>query len=813
MVVAKQPLHLSELSNALGIRENSEDYSPKRIRKAALIESLCSHLVIFDRTVKGRENDPLLKFAHKSVKDFFLEDPLVLNVTKSLHPFFVNLEAGNLEIGRACVTYLSYDRYQNPQVHHNVFFDNDPDGEHAFLKYAATFWFWHLINTDHSRSLFDFVEKFIRSPAFWTCIAVQCKIAPHLFAPLMEAKHGHYHLGQGYSGGCNSNEAVSFSFPLPDWLEEYSPSGPIIVQEFLAFIKEWHPVLTSCPQAINQCLTKVSGCGTYPCRNPFECKGIRAINLLHTEVRSGNSSNVSLQNLQLERSSLSVLAIEQQESSLGRLIIVRRTEIASEKPSSKEVARKQMCTLESSVCDLQISFDAGVEQISIWSLDLISLRLVQHPGSTQKVFTPTDLTEGIKAAVKTGSTTPWTIGLKDTNRTAYGNVISYHCTKNARAVRDESDSGYGASVTDSNSDLDQDQDSDADLDEDVKDIALPVDYHCLVLAYQEGTPMWFSWQTDAGMELQVVHANHPIKPIAVWSHSSHELRTADLRTGRIEAGILPEPVDIQLRSAAAVRKGKTKLRSHLISVTDALLPEFHFSSDGKILYYLLCTFVDGGVGSTCSVSVSSFNFINGLDNVEDMQRSQPAQHITYQLNKPVDDLCAPYILTHWSSTHLYIALPPLSYNPKIVRFALTPTNISDSPSSAFQTLNSHVYFPLSAPSRNPKLFMHSTTEVSDDPDSRPSERLILALDQHCSLEPNEKNTHSTLPPVLMTWSTSEGSSWRDWEPELDDRSPECKTDIRAYDMLRGTFVDSEQRFSIPIRSGLDWTKKAFVSCA
>jgi hypothetical protein len=196
-----------------------------------------------------------------------------------------------------------------------------------------------------------------------------------------------------------------------------------------------------------------------------------------------------------------------------------------------------------------------------------------------------------------------------------------------------------------------------------------------------------------------------------------------------------------------------------------------------------------------------------------MQRSQPAQHITYQLNKPVDDLCAPYILTHWSSTHLYIALPPLSHNPKIVRFALTPTDISNSPSSSFQTLNYHVYFPLSAPSRNPKLFMHSGTEVSDDPDSRPSERLILALDQHCSLEPNEKNTHSTLPPVLMTWSTSEGSSWRDWEPELDDRSPECKSDIRAYDMLRGTFVDSEQRFSIPIRSGLDWTKKAFVSCA
>ena len=81
VVVAEQPLHLSELSDALGIRENL-DYSPKRIPKKALIESLCSHLVIFDRTDRGSETDPLLKLAHKSVKDFFLQDPHSLNVAE-----------------------------------------------------------------------------------------------------------------------------------------------------------------------------------------------------------------------------------------------------------------------------------------------------------------------------------------------------------------------------------------------------------------------------------------------------------------------------------------------------------------------------------------------------------------------------------------------------------------------------------------------------------------------------------------------------------------------------------------------------------
>jgi hypothetical protein len=228
---------------------------------------------------------------------------------------------------------------------------------------------------------------------------------------------------------------------------------------------------------------------------------------------------------------------------------------------------------------------------------------------------------------------------------------------------------------------------------------------------------------------------------------------------------------------------------------------------------MLCTFVDSEVGSTCSMSVSTFDFVNGLDDVQDLRRSQPAQHITYQLSKPVKDLCAPYILTHWSSTHLYIALPSLSCNPKIVRFALEPTDISCTTSSAFQTLNSQVYFPSSAPFRNPKLFVHSTTDAVDDAKPKPSECLILTLDQHFSLEPNDQNAHSVLPPVIMRWSISETRRWRDWEPGLDDRSPEFQNGISAYNMLRGTFVDSEQRFSIPIRSGLDWRKKAFVSCA
>jgi hypothetical protein len=42
---------------------------------------------------------------------------------------------------------------------------------------------------------------------------------------------------------------------------------------------------------------------------------------------------------------------------------------------------------------------------------------------------------------------------------------------------------------------------------------------------------------------------------------------------------------------------------------------------------------------------------------------------------------------------------------------------------------------------------------------------------------------------------------------------ELRADGDLYDMLRGSFVDEDKRFNVPVRSGLDWTRKGFVSCA
>jgi hypothetical protein len=241
----------------------------------------------------------------------------------------------------------------------------------------------------------------------------------------------------------------------------------------------------------------------------------------------------------------------------------------------------------------------------------------------------------------------------------------------------------------------------------------------------------------------------------------------------------------------------------------------HFSPDGRTLYYLLCSFTDAAVGSVCSLSVSSFNFPSNADELgEDLTRSNLNEHITYHIAKSVQEISPAFILTHWTTEYLYVALPILSSRPKIVRLALNPTGRPNAPSTKFQTLQHPLYFPGSTHYRNPRLCIQTSTKLSSKTKSNaPIEQLILALDPDPTPKSEEQSVKCISSPTLMIWSISGINSWRDWEKGIDGQSAELQTTQSKYDILRGSFVDSENCFSIPIRSGLDWTKKAFVSCA
>lgn len=207
--------------------------------------------------------------------------------------------------------------------------------------------------------------------------------------------------------------------------------------------------------------------------------------------------------------------------------------------------------------------------------------------------------------------------------------------------------------------------------------------------------------------------------------------------------------------------------------------------------------------------MSSFHFPDNVDTLQDLNRSHLKQHITHQMPKHVKELSPNFILTHWTPDYLYLALPVLSSNPKIVRLALGPP-APNPPSFGFKTLQHPIYFPTSTPHRNPRFYIHSLKSTGL---SRSPQYLVLALDPDIPAKSDQKQTGTVPSPVLIIWSISEKNYWRDWNSDKDEYSSELRKGQNTYEMLRGTFVNSEQRFSIPIRSGLDWTKKAFVSCA
>lgn len=240
----------------------------------------------------------------------------------------------------------------------------------------------------------------------------------------------------------------------------------------------------------------------------------------------------------------------------------------------------------------------------------------------------------------------------------------------------------------------------------------------------------------------------------------------------------------------------------------------HFSPDGRTLYYLLCSFADAAVGSICSISISSFNFpSNANDLGEDLTRSHLNEHITYHITKSVHEISPAFVLTHWTTEYLYLALPILSSRPKIVRLALRPVGEPNAPPENFQTLEHPLYFPASTHYRNPRLYIQTLTNCSGKNKSNaPVEQLILAIDPDPASTSEEQSVGNTSSPTLMIWSLYKTNSWRDWKKEIDEQSAELQTNQSKYEILRGTFVDSEKCFSIPIRSGLDWRKKAFISC-
>ena len=255
--MARQPMSLDELANAMGINLTSMSYSSKRVPKRVLIKSLCYPLIELDE-----RNDPLnpvLGVFHSSVADFLKQDPKLLGVPEACQKFFVNSELANLDIGKTCMIYLSQDVYAKPREIDSV--ESKVRDKDDFLLYAALFWHFHLSDAPKSTELFDEVHRFLQSCNFWTCLQVQGICAPYHFAPLKQVDSGHFAM----TFIASEIGELYYPDPLPNWLEDFGENGQLLVRLYHSFVKDWNTVLSRHPESILQCQPSVSGEVHFPC--------------------------------------------------------------------------------------------------------------------------------------------------------------------------------------------------------------------------------------------------------------------------------------------------------------------------------------------------------------------------------------------------------------------------------------------------------------------------------------------------------------------------------------------------------------------
>jgi hypothetical protein len=199
-------------------------------------------------------------------------------------------------------------------------------------------------------------------------------------------------------------------------------------------------------------------------------------------------------------------------------------------------------------------------------------------------------------------------------------------------------------------------------------------------------------------------------------------------------------------------------------------------------------------------------------------RECQASSCSYTFGNRLCDTPNPLALTHWADTHILVALPSLTCDPKIIKVALNCTG-----DSAVSTLRKPIYFPTSTPQRKPRLLYKPGTGGKDDciylaldalianssgDPSLPADSAQLPGDEASS----EDSPSRASPPVVLRWKVGPDGGWGAWDAETDSKSDDVKNGGNLWNVLRGSFVESEKSFSVPVRSGLDWRRKGYLSC-
>lgn len=808
IVMALQPLRLSELLHALAAcLWKKDDFSERTLPSKGVVEKLAVNLIVFEYP-EGVSDDPLVKVLHKSVQDFFLQRPETLELPDPrTKQFFVNREAARITLGHAALRYMKYERYRHPPDIPALLLDK----EHAFLKHAAIFWHRYLSESGTPKEIILEVIDFVQSEQFWTCVAVQSRTAPHLFARYTRKGSG-YTIGTAGPQMSSDPDSVVYAVALPSCLEqqEHGLQGAQIVETFHKFVCEWHTVLNSYPDAVKMTAMDVGWNKVLPGKANTQSKDVDFVSLA-ADIREGSSEMVTICVSDVRVKSKVLLAClteyvpredkyNKKWKALGPLEKQSLEELPLPSVTSMRFSHSPHFRTGGAEGDYWV-VDAG--QLSVHNFDrngvLKSTTSAPEdtPGHWHVLCTRTQ--EGIEANAKQG-------------------LATYHCVRTLPTIDPKRssriDSSYGSTIdsesedsseSDSSGDSDSDSDSALDSESDtastssaetqVHSIESKYDEqgtrkHCMLIVRTCAQPLWFFWTSSSKAMDEAPCAFHPRLPIAVWSTTNHELLLVNTEDGTLTKVLLPEPVDVSFYGVSATRK------------------EFHFSTTGNLLHYLLYIAVQTERGIKHTAALSTFRFAVATDGRCELERIHTTQHVSHEA---YTHLQHPLVLTYWDESYLYIALPPLGCNAKMLRVTLRNESEAEPEiGSVVHTLVKPVYFPYSATYRNPRIKVL--------PKSSKSKRqiLVLLLDAEkapCLMENGKCKQHTfSNPPAVMTWELKGERSWRAWDQALDEQDSRVKDNARMYEMLRGSFVMADRKFKVVARSGLDWRRVAYLSC-
>ncbi|KAI8629835.1 hypothetical protein F5Y19DRAFT_432116 [Xylariaceae sp. FL1651] len=811
---AKQSLTVDELVDALAIRRDSEDYKLSRVPEEELIVDLCGSLVTIKIFPAESGRKPTVSFCHKTIADFFAQDPNTLgfSVQAGLHKYFFTPNAANQELGMDCLTYLSYFRYSKPID--LKFLKADVPKEHAFLRYAATFWFQHLdINspeTSPSPEVASAVQKFLKSKNFWNCVRIQSQEVPYLF--------GRFHTCSSHSSsfqmairGAQWKGEDGFGLPLPNWLSDISAKGLELDQSFCSFADEWREVLITRPTSLDYCMPLKPFDESCYLKPPTESKKVWVNHLTQT-CKGADPYRVRLLRTYLSKQKLCVDVLYRKRKSdtseLWRMQQPLFVKQCNSKPQQLEFPL-DLGDQEWEICATQQG-DTDSE-LHAWSIDPYTLDVRSTTQLHSRRFgSPRSLRDSASKCPQ-----PWEI---QSRKIEYHSgdgapILIFHMTKRQCKIEQDmkrendgessdsegsetsesdkdddysdeecSDDGSGAdqSETESSSEVQSDDSEDESTSTEKEDV------DCLILIQQNGIPYWTTpWTHSPTPWSRMVPAMHPSLPLLACFHSMDTIELIPLdNSGSEKALNMPKLISHQDTPLARVH-------------------ELRFSSCGTFLHLLLIAFFSKNFGTECQVAVTTFQF-----NQETLAGG-PLQHISdlkscvYKFAYHLDEISPPYTLTSWADQYVLVALPPLTCDPKIMKISLMNNNTQNS----ILTLREPIYFPTSTPYRDAHLLHKPARKDSDG-------YLFLVL--NAAVTATEKNravAAENKPLTALRWKASDVDDWRPWSFDEDSESSDFAKGLHTWEIMRGSFAESGKSFTVPIRSGLNWTRKAFLSCA